>query len=60
MKLKEAEKTNFRHLNRFIEKSKDLSLNFDSKRKWNKQAKTFKDLLNGRIDSRPWNTKELR
>lgn len=53
-KLKES-RNNLDDFNVFLEKKKDLDINFDVKRLWDRRAINFKDLLENQIDSRPYN-----
>jgi len=52
MKLKES-KRRFQDLNIFKEKDKKLRVNFDETRIWDWRPKTFRDLLENVIESRP-------
>ena len=43
----------FDNINQFVELTKNLNINFDKKRLWNRKFKNCKDVLNNNIQSKP-------
>jgi len=52
-KLLESRKGRYAGFNTFLDKTKDLDINFDKKRLWDRSARSFNDLLKNKIGSKP-------
>jgi len=60
IKLKEAQRENYRWFNTFQEKTKKLDINFDHRRNWHpSRLRDFNDLIGGIYGSNPLNFQEL-
>ena len=47
-------------INSFVKINRDLNINFDKKRDWNRDFKNCEDVLTNIIDSKPLSVKDIK